>query len=220
MICCTFALNIAMKQFSLLSITACLMAALMMLTSNAFAQNRKTASTAFEAYEHVNGNELIKKMIAEKREFNKNRYSKNAKPANLSAPQYILNRSIPTIISFNGLDYLVQHNCILAVKGLNLSDDALMQMTEKLLALDQVQFGYAEKINLAYNGGNHQKIRNLDKWYLLTLRIISTTVNDFAKLAKKYDSAAFAQNLVKMTVPNIDAISTPSITESMAGLAK
>lgn len=109
----------------------------------------------------------------------------------------------------------------MAVKGLNLSDNALSQITEKLSFLDQVQFGYNEKINQAYcNENNSQKIRNLNKWYLLTLRIISTTVNDFASLAKKYDATTFAENLAKLPVPNIDAVAAPTMAQSVVRLAK
>ncbi|GGE59164.1 hypothetical protein EV200_103467 [Pedobacter psychrotolerans] len=211
-----------MKQFSFFSRTTCLTATLVILTVSTFAQNVKTTSTAFDTYEHVNGNELIKKMILAKHELNKNRNAKSAISANFSAPQYILNRDNPTVISFDGLDYLVQNNCVLAVKGLNLSDDALSQITEKLCFLDQVQFDYHEKINRAYCNGNEnsQKIRNLNKWYLLTLRIISTTVNDFASLAKKYDAASFAKLLVKLPVPNLDAVATPTMAQSVVRLAK
>ena len=214
-------INLTMKKLSFPSITACLTATLVILTASTFAQNIKKTRTAFDAYDHVNGNELLKKMISAKHELNKNSNPKNAVSANLSAPKYILNRIKPTVISFNGLEYLVQNNCVLAVKGLNLSDDALSQITEKLSFLDQVQFGYNEKINQAYcNENNTQKIRNLNKWYLLTLRIISTTVNDFANLAKKYDAETFAENLVKLPVPNIDAVTAPTMEQSMVRLAK
>jgi len=210
-----------MKKLSFLSITTCLTATLVILTVSTFAQNAKTTRTAFDAYEHVNGNELIKKMILAQHALNKNCNAENAVSANLSSPKYIFNKVKPTVISFDGLDYLVQNNCVLAVKGLNLSDNALSQITEKLSFLDQVQFGYNEKINQAYcNENNSQKIRNLNKWYLLTLRIISTTVNDFASLAKKYDATTFAENLAKLPVPNIDAVAAPTMAQSVVRLAK
>ena len=210
-----------MKKLSFLSITTCLTATLVILTVSTFAQNAKTTCTAFDAYEHVNGNELIKKMILAQHALNKNCNAEDTVSANLSSPKYIFNKVKPTVISFDGLDYLVQNNCVLAVKGLNLSDNALSQITEKLSFLDQVQFGYNEKINQAYcNENNSQKIRNLNKWYLLTLRIISTTVNDFASLAKKYDATTFAENLAKLPVPNIDAVAAPTMAQSVVRLAK
>ncbi|MFW0714353.1 hypothetical protein [Pedobacter sp. N23S346] len=211
-----------MKQFSLRSI---LTATLTLLISHAFAQERVTANTvssSFEAYECIDGNNLIKKMISAKHEFNKKRKSETVLLSELSAPQHILNRNKPTIITFNGLDYLIQNNCVLAVKGLNLSDDVLAQITEKLSFLDQVQFDYNERINMAYvnEENNVQYIRNLDKWYLLTLRILSTTVNDIAALTKKHDASSLAANLIKMPVPNLNAISSPAMAQSTVRLAK
>ena len=179
----------------------------MILTASTSAQNIPATHTnaTFEVYDHVNGNELIKNMISAGHSLYKNRNVSHT----VSTPKYILNRIKPTFISFDGLDYLVQNDCVLAVKGINLTDDALSQITEKLSFLDQAQFSNNEKINLVYhNENNSQKIRNLNKWYLLTLRILSTTLNDFANLTKRYDAATLAENLAKMRVPNIDVAAT------------
>lgn len=209
-----------MKPFSILSLIT---AAITILTSNAFSQTQETASLfplSFEVQEHVNGNELIQKMIAEKRKYNRNHNAE--KVPVLPTPKHILNRSKPTIITFDGLEYLVQNNCVLGIKGLNLPEDVLIQMTAKLVFLDKVQFDYAEKIKRAYsNGGTDiQNIRNLNKWYLLTLRILSSTVNDIASLTKKHDASSLAANLIKMPVPNIDAINTPAMAQPLVKLAK
>lgn len=211
-----------MKQFSLRSL---LSTALTLLIFNAFAQHNETVQSTVstpEIHERINGNQLIKTMISAKREFNKKFGSETVSLAELSAPQYILNRNKPTIITFDGLDYLVQNNCVLAIKGLNLPDNVLNQVTEKLCFLDQVQFDYNKKINTVYANGarNIQNVRNLDKWYLLTLRIFSTTVNDIAALTKKHDTAVLAANLIKMPTPNLNAIRSLEMAQSMVKLAK
>lgn len=213
---------IIMKHFSLRSV---LSATLTLLMFNAFAQKKETANTVsslFEVHERIDGNNLIKNMISAKHEFNKKRKSETVLLSELSTPQHILNRNKPTIITFDGLDYLIHNNCVLAVKGFNLPDDVLNQMTEKLSFLDQVQFEYNQRINMAYvnEEDNVQNIRNLDKWYLLTLRILSSTVNDIAALTKKHDASSLAANLIKMPTPNIDAISSPAMAQSMVRLAK
>lgn len=211
-----------MKQFYLRSL---LSTALTLLIFNAFAQhNERVQSTVStpEIHERINGDQLIKTMILAKREFNKKFGSEMVSLAELSAPQYILNWNKPTIITFDGLDYLVQNNCVLAIKGLNLPDNVLNQVTEKLSFLDQVQFDYNKKINTVYANGarNIQNVRNLDKSYLLTLRIFSTTVNDIAYLTKKHDTAFLAANLIKMPTPNLNAIRSPEMAQSMVKLAK
>lgn len=211
-----------MKQFSLRSL---LSTALTLLIFNAFAQQNETLQSTVstpEIHERINGNQLIKAMISAKQEFNKKFSSETVSLSELSAPQYILNRNKLTVITFDGLDYLVQNNCVLAIKGLNLPDNVLNQVTEKLCFLDQVQFDYNKKINTVYANGarNIQNVRNLDKWYLLTLRIFSTTVNDIAALTKKHDTAVLAANLIKMPTPNLNAIRSLEMAQSMVKLAK
>ncbi|MFD2284946.1 hypothetical protein GJU39_11820 [Pedobacter petrophilus] len=206
-----------MKRLFRLSIFAAI------LTSNAFAQQNEpnyTASSLSEVYESIDGNKLIKKMISAKHEFNKKHGSKPVSLSDLPVPQHIFNRNKLTLITFDGLDYLIQNNRVLAIKGLNLPDDALILITEKLTFLDQVQFDYNQKINLVYTNGESkvQNIRNLDKWYLLTLRILSSTVNDIAALIKRHDTSSLTANLIKMPIPNIDVINIPGSTKPIIKL--
>lgn len=208
---------INMKRLFRLSIFAAI------LTSNAFAQQNEpnyTASSLSEVYESIDGNKLIKKMISAKHEFNKKHGSKPVSLSDLPVPQHIFNRNKLTLITFDGLDYLIQNNRVLAIKGLNLPDDALILITEKLTFLDQVQFDYNQKINLVYTNGESkvQNIRNLDKWYLLTLRILSSTVNDIAALIKRHDTSSLTANLIKMPIPNIDVINIPGSTKPIIKL--
>lgn len=210
-----------MTKLSTFSLIICLTTTLASSYTKTLAQ--APVAAMFEASEKVNGNELIEKLVEQKREFNKARNGATFIKLNrLPNPEYIFNRKKLTTINFDGVDYLVQDNQVIAVKGLNLSESALAKITAKFAFLDQVQYAYAEKANqeYLYANGDQQNIRIMDKSFLLSLRILSTTVGDIAAFVKKpYASQSMEANLVKMPQPNID-MAQKRIPQAIVGLAK
>jgi len=213
-----------MKQISSFSLL-CLTIALI-LSNRTFAQQHSIAKTVatLELAEKFNGDDLIEKMIAEKRDFNKNRNATTMLAlSKLPQAAYILNRNKPIVLTFDGLDYLIQHNEVVEIKGFQLSKEVLSQITEKLSFLDKTQYDYADKINCAYAYANAdlQNLRNLDKWYLQSLKVFSTTVNDLATFVKKADAAqSLATNLAKMPQPNVGLLTAQQVPLSLVQLAK
>lgn len=182
----------------------------------------KTGAGMFEVSDKLNGDALIDRLAEQRRAFNNNR---NATPqlAKLPSPEHIFDRSSLTTITFEGLDYYILNNRVIGIKGLELSDEVLAQITDKLLLLDKVQFDYCEKANQEYLSANinFQNIRNMDRWFFTTLKILNTTVNDIASFTKNENpSLSVATNISKMTQPNIDAWKGKQTDQALVQLEK
>lgn len=188
-------------------------------TSHILAQNKqiKQADICAEI-EKVNGNEMIKRLADQRIAFNKNRSNHN-----LPKAEYIINRSNLTIINFNGLDYYVKNNRLTGIKGLNLSDSVMNQITAKLILLDGIQYEQSELLNNEHvnPNSNLQKIWYMDRQFMLTLKILSSTVRDIAALTKNENpSLTVETNVAKMRLPNIDKAAKKSNMQSLLSLAK
>ncbi|WP_406826355.1 hypothetical protein [Pedobacter sp. KACC 23697] len=188
-------------------------------TSYILAQNKqiKQADICAEL-EKVNGNEMIKRLADQRIAFNKNRSNHN-----LPKAEYIINRSNLTIINFNGLDYYVKNNRLTGIKGLNLSDSVMNQITAKLILLDGIQYEQSELLNNEHvnPNSNLQKIWYMDRQFMLTLKILSSTVRDIAALTKNENpSLTVETNVAKMRLPNIDKAAKKSNMQSLLSLSK
>lgn len=188
-------------------------------TSYILAQNKqiKQADICAEI-EKVNGNEMIKRLADQRIAFNKNRSNHN-----LPKAEYIINRSNLTIINFNGLDYYVKNNRLTGIKGLNLSDSVMNQITAKLILLDGIQYEQSELLNNEHvnPNSNLQKIWYMDRQFMLTLKILSSTVRDIAALTKNENpSLTVETNVAKMRLPNIDKAAKKSNMQSLLSLSK
>ncbi|WP_316847224.1 hypothetical protein [Pedobacter psychrodurus] len=184
-----------------------LIASISSISIPVLAQNQNKLATVFENIEKLNGNDMIERLASQRNEFNKNR--KNAK---LPKAEYIINRNNLTIITFNGLDYYVKNNRVIGIQGLNLSDEALVQITEKLVLLDSVQYSYSEKSDVDFQN---------ERLFLLSLKMLSTTTRDIAALAKTNNpSLNVENNIAKMRLPNVDKISGIITVQSLVQLNK
>ncbi|SDE13496.1 hypothetical protein [Pedobacter soli] len=186
-------------------------------------QMAKTGANMFEVSNKLNGDALIDRLAAQRRAFNNSRSNSAPQVANLPNPEHIFDRSSLTTITFDGLDYYILNNRVIGIKGLELSDEVLAQITDKLLLLDKVQYDYCEKANKEYLNANtnFQNIRNMDRWFFTTLKILNTTVNDIASFTKNENpSLSVATNISKMTQPNIDAWKGKQTDEVLVQLAK
>jgi hypothetical protein len=186
------------------------------LSIGVLAQNKQP--DILENIDRLNGNDVIKRLAAQRSAFKKNR-SKNNPPK----AEYIINRNNSTLISFNGLDYYVKNNRVIGIEGLNLSDGVLNQITDKLVLLDSIQFNQSERLNTEYFSPNVdlQKIRSIDRQFMLTLKMLSSTVRDIAALAKnKNPSLTVETNVAKMRLPNIDKAAEKSSMQSLVSSPK
>lgn len=186
-------------------------------------QMAKTGANQFEVSSKLNGDALIERLAAKRRAFNNSRNNSAPQLANLPNPEHIFDRTSLTTITFDGLDYYILNNHVIGIKGLALSDEVLAQITDKLLLLDKVQYDYCEKANKEYlsTNTNFQNIRNMDRWFFTTLKILNTTVNDIASFTKNANpSLSVATNISKMTQPNIDAWKGKQLDEALVQLEK
>jgi len=208
-----------MKSAKLFALVFFLITSLSCSSIHVLAQNKLTKqSDILEKTERLNGNDMIERLAAQRSAFNKNR-SKNILPK----AEYIINRKDLTLISFNGLDYYVKNNRVIGIQGLNLSDEVLNQITDKLVLLDSIQFNQSERSNTERFNPNvdFQKIRNIDRQFMLTLKMLSSTVRDLAALTKSENpSLTVETNVAKMRLPNIDKAADKSNTQSLVLLSK
>ncbi len=189
------------------------------LSIHVLAQNKPTKQAdIFENADRLNGNDMIERLAAQRSAYNKNR-SKNSLPK----AEYIINRNNLTLISFNGLDYYIKNNRVIGIQGLNLSDEALNQITGKLVLLDSIQFNQSERSNTEHFNPNvdFQKIRNIDRQFMLTLKMLSSTVRDIAAFTKSENpSLTVETNVAKMRLPNIDKAAEKSNVQLPVLLSK
>lgn len=179
-------------------------------------QNKNGQAAIFENVDKVNGNDVIERLSEQKAGLNK-----NIRNGNLPKAEYIFNKSNLTIITFNGLDYYVKNNRVVGIQGLELSDDALDQITEKLILLDSVQYNYTERANSEYYKGDVQKIRNINRLFQASLKILSSTTRDIAALTRTENpSLNVENNIAKMRLPNVDKALENQATQTLVQLNK
>ncbi|WP_316806552.1 hypothetical protein [Pedobacter agri] len=170
----------------------------------------------------IDGNNLIEKLLNQRDAFTKSLNKSNEVVA-LPQAEYIIDRDHQTTIKFNGLDFIIRDNEVLAIKGLVLSKEVLAQITKKLVFLDRVQFYYAQKSNMTYLTPNAdvQEVKFLDKQFISSLKIFNTTLRDIAALTKAENpSFSVETNISKMRQPNIDKTIEKQTLQSLVQLAK
>ncbi len=188
------------------------------LSNSSIVLAQKKQTTINGQIEKINGNDILERLADQRIAFNKN-------PSNNNFPkaEYIIKRSNPSIISFNGLAYHLENNRLTGIDGLNLSDSVLDQITDKLVVLDSIQFDQSERLNNEYINSktNTQKIWYIDRQFMLTLKMFSSTVRDIAALTKSGNpSLAVEANVAKMRLPNIDKAAKNSNMQSLLSLTK
>jgi len=165
-------------------------------------QNQSKLATPIENVDKVNGNAVIERLSAQK---------KSRKNGNASKAEYIINRNNLTIITFNGLEYFVKNNRVIGIQGLELSEEVLDQITDKLVLLDKVQHDYSERATTEYD----------NRLFLLSLKMLSSTTRDIAALAKAENpSLNVENNIAKMRLPNIDRALENQATQTLVQLNK
>jgi len=171
------------------------------------AQNQSKQAAPFENIDRINGNDMIERLGTQRSKFIKNR--KNGK---LPKPEYFINRNNLTIITFNGLDYFVKNNQVIGIQGLELSEEVLSQITQKLVLLDSAQYSYSEKSETDFQN---------ERLFLLSLKMLSTTTRDIAALTKTTNpSLNVENNVAKMRLPNVDKSLETSTAQSLVQLYK
>ncbi|KQM76347.1 hypothetical protein ASE74_20085 [Pedobacter sp. Leaf216] len=168
------------------------------------AQNLNKQAVSFENVDRINGNHMIERLGDE--------FIKNRKKGKLSKPEYFINRENLTIITFNGLDYLIKNNRVIGIQGLALSTEVLAQITQKLVLLDSAQYSYSEKSDNDFQN---------ERLFLLSLKMLSTTTRDIAALTKTNNpSLNLETKVVKMRLPNVDKSQETLTAQSLVQLAK
>ncbi|TCD10513.1 hypothetical protein EZ449_09200 [Pedobacter frigidisoli] len=142
----------------------------------------------FDSFEKVNGDKLIKELLLQRFEFNKNIIKAGFTDGMaLPKPKSIMNRSDLTSITFGKLVYLVKDSRILGVRGVPLTSTALNAINSRITKLDKVQQYCAEKTNTEYIKPNRdiQYIKTLDRQYFSSLKTILLITSNISSLSKK-----------------------------------
>lgn len=210
-------------SFFLITLIICSLASISTIT---FAQTIRTVNytIASSNSESINGDVLIENLVNNRNEFNRNfGRSNKSELAAFPKAEYIFSKENLTTFKFEGLEFFVKDNQVLSIKGLNLSNEVLSQITDKLIFLDRVQFYYAEKSNNEYLNStvDIQAIKYNDRQFFLSLKILSTTIKDIVAFTKSSNpSLAVAINLSKMREPNIDKSVGIQNIQSLVQLSK
>lgn len=156
----------------------------------------------------INGNETIEKLRNGRYTFNKNLIkSRNVATANLPKSEYIFNKPGVYSVVFDDIKFVLSDNEVKSINGIQPSEKALEIITERLTALDRLQFIYSQKSNEEYLNSkpNLNDIVNLDRQFFSVLKIMGTTVKSIAVLSKeKTPSVSFELGLAKLRKPNIN----------------
>jgi hypothetical protein len=169
-----------------------------------------TSIEPLEDQERVDGDKLIETLFAQRFNFNKTLIKYGFDPKKQLPKSISIINSAPTsTISFNGFDYLIKQNKVVAVKGIKLSPSALVVITEKVVKLDQIQQYCSAQVNLAYQQRNRDlnTIKELDRQYFTTLRTIKLVTSNIAGLAKKPNaSVSIEMSVAKIKLPDLKVI--------------
>jgi len=208
--------------FSLLSVSILTLTSL----STVHAQIGKSKRTDLHLnlnVDKINGAQMIESLASRRSEFNKTSAKNGFSLSQMPKAEYIFDHNNTVNFSFDGLDFSICNNKVIAIKGFQLSEEVLSQITEKLVYLDKAQFLFSEKANYALLNGeaNVAELKTIERRFFSSLKILTTTLKDISSITRKNDNSSIvAVNLSKLPMPNIDMPENTSNTQSLVQRTK
>ncbi|SDH39550.1 hypothetical protein SAMN05421827_12346 [Pedobacter terrae] len=125
----------------------------------------------------------------------------------LPAPVYLFSRDGKQEINIDGVTVLTDQREIIGIKDMDLSDESIKNIGDRLIILDKLQKAYSEASNDEYRSSkrNKNKIVFYDRRFFAVLRSMRTTLKDFKTMyAAHQNDKTKAISVAAMRSPNID----------------
>lgn len=160
--------------------------------------------------ENIDAKELIIKLRDQRYHFNKSLIkNKSFKLTQLPKAEYIFKNRTEAIIHFNDVTYQVSKGRVVRVNNFEFSQEALNNITEKLLYLDEIQHACSENANSEYGltYRSLRKIQQIDRDFFSSLSILTVTLKDINRFVDDRNAnSSIHLKLKKMRSPNIALI--------------
>lgn len=180
---------------------------LSLLSTRAIAQPNETPRVSVE---NVDAKELILKLRDQRYHFNKSLIkSESFKLAQLPKAEYIFKNRTEAAIHYNDVTYQISNGKVVKVNDFEFSEEALANITEKLLYLDEIQHACTENANREYGltYRSLRKIQQIDRDFFSSLSILTVTLKDINRYVDNRNAnSSIHLKLKKMRSPNVALI--------------
>ncbi len=125
----------------------------------------------------------------------------------LPAPVSLFSRDGKQEIDIDGVTVLTDQREIIGIKDMDLSDESIKNISDRLIILDKLQKAYSEASNDEYRSRkrNKNKIVFYDRRFFAVLRSMRTTMKDFKNMyAANINDKTKTISVAAMRSPNID----------------
>ena len=125
----------------------------------------------------------------------------------LPTPIYLFSRDGKQEINIDGVTVLTNQREIIGIKDMDLSEESIKNISDRLIILDKLQKAYSEASNDEYKSSkrNKNKIVFYDRRFFAVLRSMRTTLKDFKNMyAANQNNKTKIISVAAMRSPNID----------------
>lgn len=125
----------------------------------------------------------------------------------LPTPIYLFSRDGKQEINIDGVTVLTNQREIIGIKDMDLSEESIKNISDRLIILDKLQKAYSEASNDEYKSSkrNKNKIVFYDRRFFAVLRSMRTTLKDFKNMyAANQNDKTKIISVAAMRSPNID----------------
>lgn len=175
--------------------------------SSAVAQLNETSQVSIK---NIDAKKLITKLRDQRYHFNKSLIkNKSFQLAQLPKAEYIFKDITEAVIQFNDVTYQISNGKVVKVNDFEFSEEALANITEKLLYLDEIQHACTENANREYGltYRSLRKIQQIDRDFFSSLSILTVTLKDINRYVDNRNAnSSIHLKLKKMRSPNVALI--------------
>jgi hypothetical protein len=125
----------------------------------------------------------------------------------LPAPVYLFSRDGKHEVNIGGVIVLTDQREIIGIKEMDLSEESLKNISDRLIIFDKLQKAYSEASNDEYrsNKRNKNNIVFYDRRFFAVLRSMRTTLKDFKNIyAANQNDKSKTISVAAMRSPNVD----------------
>jgi len=141
-------------------------------------------------------------------DFNKNLIKLDSVNINDLPPSvYLFSREGKHEVNIAGVTVLTDQKVITGIKDMNLSEESLKNISDRLKVLDKLQKAYSEASNDEYrsNKRNKNNIVFYDRRFFVALNAMKATLKDFKKMySASQDDKTKTISFAAMRNPNVD----------------
>jgi hypothetical protein len=120
---------------------------------------------------------------------------------------YLFSRDGKHEVNIGGVTVLTDQKVITGIKDMNLSEESLKNISDRLKVLDKLQKAYSEASNDEYrsNKRNKNNIVFYDRRFFVVLNAMKATLKDFKKMySASQDDKTKTMSVAAIRNPNVD----------------